>query len=504
MREYRVLGNTVLETRHIEGVLYPRLGPNKHFSDIEAARGALEEAYHAAGYGTVFVDIPPQQVVDGIVRLHVTEAKLRVRSIGGARFFSEGQLLAELPASRPGTVPKLSDLQQQIGVVNAASADRSVVPVLKAGPEPGTMDLALRVDDHLPLHGSVELDNQATPDTKPLRATVALSYDNLFNELDSIAAQYTVAPQKWGQVGVFAANYAFHPIWNGVRPSLSFTNSSSDVAALGTLGVIGAGQIFSGRLVAPLQQAPGATQLLTMGLDYKHFHNTLDLAVTPTNNTPVVIEPTSYVNASLGYTGAWQQYASGSGAAPELRRFETISLVANVGPRGLANNSTDFANGRYQGGGNYAYLRLDSAFTANLPLDLQLGLRFGAQVALEPLLAYEQMNVTGVAGVRGYLEAEDLGDSAYMASMQLRSPIFHRAAYKLLDVFGFFDAGQSHYIDALPGEPSHTELRSVGFGMDVLPGHAVTGQLIWADPLVNGPRTRAHESRLLFDLKGSF
>src|SRR3979411_2608107 len=74
--EYRVLGNTVLPTRDIERLLYPLLGPAKILTDVEAARTALEKLYHDSGFATVYVDIPPQNVTEGVVRLRPTEGRL--------------------------------------------------------------------------------------------------------------------------------------------------------------------------------------------------------------------------------------------------------------------------------------------------------------------------------------------------------------------------------------------------------------------------------------------
>jgi hemolysin activation/secretion protein len=495
VHEYRVLGNTVMSNRDIEGVLYPRLGDDKTLDDVEAARSALESAYHALGFATVFVDIPPQEVAEGVIRLRVTEGRLRERTISGARYFSERRILSELPATQPGEVPNLGTVQKQLNALNAQTIDRSVVPVLKAGPEPGTMDLALKVDDHLPLHGSLELNNQYTPDTKPLRATAALSYNNLFADLDSISAQYTAAPQKWDQVGVFNASYSFHPLGDRVRPSLSFTNSSSNVATIGTLGVLGDGQVVSGHLGVPLLQLPGDQQSLLLGLDYKHFRNTIDLA-----GTGATIEPISYLNASLGYTGSWQRQVPSRG----VQQFGSIDVAANFGPRGFANSASDFANSRFQARGNYAYVHADGSFATQLPAGLLLTLRGAGQIALEPLVVYEQESIAGANGVRGYLEAESLGDSAVSGSVQLQSPPISIHAFRYGDTFMFFDAGRSHEIDALPGEIGHTLLRSFGAGLDLLPWHGITGALTWADPLVSGPRTKAYQSRVLFDLKGSF
>ncbi len=507
--EYRVLGNTVLTNRQIEGVLYPRLGEGKTFADVEAARAALEAAYHAFGYATVFVDIPPQEVADGVVRLRVTEGRIGERTIQGARYFSEGKLLAELPATQPGTVPRIPVLQRELNAVNAQSADRSVVPILKAGAQPGTMDLALNVNDQLPVHGSLDFNNQSTPDTRPLRATAALSYDNLFGDLDSIAAQFTTAPQSTGEVGVLNVNYAFSPLAD-LRPSLSFTNSSSNVATVGTLGVLGNGQIYSGRLGVPLVTMPGDVQMVTLGVDYKHFRNTINLAASGSqasgsgasgSQSPPgsLIEPIAYTDFSVTYAGALQRVVRS--AAEQTFSFD---LAANFGPRGITNDTENFDNSRFEARGNYAYLHSDLSFTTRLPADFQLILRAAGQGALEPLVVYEQDSFAGAAGVRGYLEAEVLGDSGFKGTVQLQSLPVTRHGFVFGDAFVFFDDGRSHYIDALPGQPEHWILRSWGAGIDLLPGYRVNGTLTWADPLLPGPNTAIHESRILFDLKGSF
>jgi hemolysin activation/secretion protein len=501
VHEYRVLGNTVLDNRQIEGVLYPLLGDGKTMTDVEAARTALENAYHALGYATVFVDIPPQEVSEAIVRLKVTEGHIHARTISGAKYFSEGKILEALPETTPGTVPRMPVLQQELTVLNQQTPDRSVVPVLKAGAEPGTMDLALNVDDHLPLHGSLELNNQYTQDTRPLRATVSLAYTDLFAALDSIAAQFNTSPQDLSEVRVLNVSYGFRPLGPGIRPSLSFTDSSSNVATVGTLGVLGDGQVYGGRVLFPMVMLPGDVQSLTLGVDYKHFHNTINLAAQGDSGGQVSdIMPVAYANLSLAYAGLWQ-WMSSNGRVGQSLQFD---LSANGGPRGITNETLNFDNSRFEARGNYSYARGDLQFTTRLPGSLQLALRVAGQAAQEPLLVYEQQALTGADGVRGYLEAEVLSDDGVKESVQLTSPDLSWHKFLIGDAFAFFDNGHAHYLAPLPGQPTQTDLRSAGAGFDLLPGHAVTGTLSWAYTLLPGPITRTHESRVLFDFKGSF
>lgn len=488
INEYRVVGNTVLPGRDIERLLYPRLGPGKTLADVESARAALEKVYHDQGYGTVFVDIPPQTVNDGIVRLRVTEGRVERTQISGARYFAERDVIAQLPATKPGTVLQISELQKELGAVNSATPDRSVVPVLKAGSAPGTVDLALKVNDTLPLHGSLELNNQATIDTRELRAIASLSYGNLFGRLDSISMQFQFTPQQFSQVNVFAMNYVAHTE-SGLQPSLSYINSNSNVPAAGTQGVLGVGDITSAKLAYPVVSSPTSLQSVSVGADYKHFRNTINQNATTALDTPI-----SYVNLSASYSGLWHWD----------KDTTSFNLSANAGPRGLVNNPSSFENNRYQAMANYFYLRGDLETVIKLPADFSLKLRVAGQAATEPLITNEDYSYAGSDGVRGYLEAEELADKAIKTTVQLNSPVLHRHDRALGDVYGFYDYGQGTVIDPLPGEPGGATLHSFGFGFDVFPGQRLTGSATWAKVLDAGSVTTANSSRVLFLLRGSF
>ena len=489
IQEYRVVGNTVLAGRDIERLLYPLLGKAKTLADVEVARTALEKRYHDQGYGTVFVDIPPQTVDDGIVRLRVTEGRVERTLISGAHYFPERDVIAHLPAATAGTVLQVSKLQEELVAVNTATPDRSVVPILKAGSAPGTVDLDLKVNDDLPLHGNLELNNQATIDTESLRSIASLSYDDLFGRLDSLSLQYQATPQQIDQVRVIAANYVSHVLDSGLQPSFMYINSNSNVATVGTLGVLGIGEIYGARLAYPLTSQSPSTQSLTSGVDYKHFRNTINQNATTALDTPI-----SYLNLSLTYSGLWRGD----------EQTTTFSATADGGPRGLVNNPTTFENDRYQGHANYFYIRGDLATNLKLPADFILRLRAAGQGATEPLITNEDYSIAGADGVRGYLESEELGDKAIKETVQLISPTLRTHERALGDAYVFIDNGKMTVIDALPGQPGGVTLRSWGSGFDILPGQKITGSLTWAKALMNGSVTRAGESRVLFFLRGSF
>ena len=427
--EYRVLGNTRLSPSEIESLLYPLLGEGKAISDVEQARSALEAHYHERGYGTVFVDIPEQKVANGIVRLKVTEGRLDHVRLVGARYYSGRAIRKAVPEAADGLVPQLPVLQQQLGVVNSATADRSVTPVLKAGATPGTVQLALNVKEQLPLHASVVVNDKYSPDTSKLRANFSISYDNLFGRLDSLSAQFQTSPQQRSEVDVLALSYTARLTSRGDRLAFFFVDSKSNVATAGdggtSISVVGKGKIYGSRLILPLVAGARSSHALIAGLEYKDFTESVF-------SSDLVLTPIKYLNISVGQSSAWR----------EPRSLWTLNSSANLGVRGSPNDPLAFRVKRFKAVPNYFLLRSDGTLALKLPASLQLRLSYSGQYAVDSIISNEQLSIAGADGVRGYLEAEQLGDVGIRSSVEFGTQdrvVWLQALHA--EVFGFFDYG---------------------------------------------------------------
>ena len=205
--EYRVEGNTVLPEREIGRAVYPHLGPARTIEDVRRAAEALERAYQSAGYLTILVEIPQQRVDGGIVTLQVTEGAINRLRVRGAKYFSAGEIREEAVSMKEGTVPNFPRVQQDLARLNRRP-DRKITPVLKQAPVPGFVDIDLKVEDKLPLHGSVEINNRYIANTEPLRLSAAIRYDNLWGLGHSAGVQVLTSPEDTSQVRVVSANYA--------------------------------------------------------------------------------------------------------------------------------------------------------------------------------------------------------------------------------------------------------------------------------------------------------
>lgn len=489
--EYRLLGNSKLPAVDVERTLYPLLGAGKTFESIETARAAMEKHYHDQGFGTVYVDIPEQEVVDGIVRLRVTEGRLSHVKISGARYFANRIIRDQLPAARAGDVPNVAALQEQLATLNAQTPDRVVAPVLRAGKTPGTVELDLKVQDRLPLHVGVELNNAYTADTKPLRATVTAAYENLWQARDSVSLQYQTSPQDFSNVKVFAGTYVMR--FGPDDPALAFyaVSSNSNVATIGTLSVLGVGKIFGTRLVWPITNTASRSDSVTLGLDFKKFRNNIQVTADQGLATDVKYVPLSF-NYGLNI--------------PDSHGTTSLSGGVVWVFRGLGSSRTAFEDSRYRAKTNFAYFRGSAVRLQQLPWHFSANLELDGQFAGEPLISNEQFSSGGAQSVRGYFEAEELGDSGLRGSLEVRSPPLQRAFWNDSRVYAysFYDWATLSLHSPLPAQDRSTSIHSTGIGFRLSTLDRLDASIDWAYPLSSAQRTVRGDSRYDFSIRYAF
>jgi hemolysin activation/secretion protein len=486
--EFRVIGNSVLDNRAIERAVYPFLGPHKTLQDVQKARDALGAAYRAAGFGTVVVDIPEQKVDDGIVRLRVTEGKLQSVHASGAQYYSERQIINELPALTPGMVPNLTALQAQLGQVANEAPDRQVTPVLKAGTDPGTVAVDLKVNDKLPVHASLEIDNNNSPDTTGMRATGVVSYANMFQRNDTLAFQYETSPEDSREVRLGALTYmgtTGDPAWSW---DVYAIRSNSDVAAVGTLSVVGDGKIIGSRATRVLTSSQTWSDAFIFGADYKDFTQNVHLVDQAASLTPVHY---------IVWTATYSFNAQGT------KWLANGSIGMNFGVRGIASRDYDFEFNRAGATADFAYFRGADAVRYKVWRDWSVRLGINFQYSQSPLVNNEQFALGGTDSVRGYYASEALVDTGIAESFELLTPTLKLFSLSS-EMFGFYDAGQGSIDDPLPKQTSHYDFASTGVGLHTYRTTNFDATVEWAHILDNGPRTHRGDNLVKFVAKYSY
>ena len=491
INEFRVEGVEQLSGLQVESVLVPFLGPGRTLEDVERARVALEKAYFDLGYQTVVVAIPPQTVRGGVVTLKVTEGKVGRLRVNGTKWFSPFEIKRLAPSVQEGKVPNFNDLVKDIVVLNQWP-DRRVTPALRAGSEPGTVDVDLNVQETPPIHGSVEGNNRYSVNTVHFRLNGALRYDNLWQLGHSLGFSFQVAPKRPKDALVFAGNYLarfpgapwFTLAFNGVV-------QDSDVSTLGGTAVRGRGRIFGTRAVANL---PGSTEFfhaLSAGLDYKLFLEDISAGESKQSN------PVHYWPMTFQYGGTVLGRSS--------QTAFSVSAVFNI--RGLSSSDVDFDNKRYKASASFVYYRGDLAHTQGLPGDLQLFFKVNGQYGPDPLVGPEQFTAGGADSVRGYLEVEASGDLGALGSFEFRSPSLARWLGPTVTdwrFYAFTEGGRVWIHDPLPEQKVFATLWSVGGGTRFRLWDHLSGTFDVGVPLTEAGPTPKYQPRIHFRVAGEF
>ena len=335
---------------------------------------------------------------------------------------------------------------------------------------------------------SFELNDQYTVDTEELRATARLSYDNLFQRFHSFSLQYTTAPENIDDTEVWAATYLWRFEESPAVLAFYAVDTASDVSTVGDINVIGSGRIYGVRYVRPLSSDSAFFHSVTLGYDYKDF----DESIGESLQTPI-----SYSQGTASYAFGWNTEAYRS----------SYNLGFNVGLRALGNGAIEFADKRFRADPNYAYLTASTEHLIRGWGGIGLYGRLVGQYASRPLIANEQFSAGGINTVRGYLEAEQLGDFGVAGQFELRSPDFGRRfspAINQLYLLAFYDAATFGIHDELPGQDPGNELFSTGLGFRLNTEFGLRIALDWARAQRASTNVREDEDRFHFIVNWGF
>lgn len=446
--EFEIEGNTKLNKEQIEASVYPYMGEKKTITDVNNARESLEKTYHQAGYLTVLVDIPEQDVDKKIVRLNVTEGKVGRLRVKDSHYFALSRIKELSPSVQEGQVPHFPSVQKDIGRLNR-TADKRVTPVMKAGKVFGTVDVDLKVEDTLPVHASLELNDRYSRDTTRLRLGGMIRYDNLWQRDHSLSLNFLISPEDIDEVQVVSANYLMRFDSTDLLLALYGVKSKSSVATVGGISILGDGVILGARLIKPIPALDNYYHSLSLGLDYKDFGQTIVFG----NNFET---PVTYAPVSASYSGTWQ----GTSSRTQLNTGVTAGL------RGFVSDEVEFAAKRSGAKSNFFVAKIDLQRTQNLSMGFEAMAKIDGQYSGSPLISNEQFLIGGADTVRGYLESEEAGDQGLHSTLELRSPPIFKSVSWLQNakLSAFYDIAKIRTIDAAVGQPNQTVLSGIGLG----------------------------------------
>lgn len=457
--EYVIVGNTVLPPDMVEQTVQSYMGPGKTLKDVEAARAALEKAYQDAGYLSVVVTLPNQQVNSGEVTLEVVQASVEKLKVTGAQYNLPSKVAQQMLSVAPGQVPYFPQMQEELTAVQRN--DLQVTPLISAGDQPDQIQVELKVEDKPSVSGSVELNNKQSFNTSRGRLEAQLAYNNLFQSGHSLGLSWQYAPRRPSDANTLTGIYGF-PVSRDDHINLAFTHSDSDTPTGTSLGgaTLSRGNFFNLRWRHDMR--PGAwpvTHSTWAGFDLKDSLDGTRTQSGLTTQKPAL----RYATLGMGYDLNWLGTASQTG----------LHLGLTTSSKDLGNREVDcegvqlpqFECKRAGAKADFLVIKLGMDHNRELGDGWRLVGRIDGQLASGPLVSSEQYSLGGVDTVRGYYDYEQVGDVGWNFQLNLRTPDWFEASGWRLSGQLFSDRGAVLLHQPLSGQVARANLGSYGVGI---------------------------------------
>ncbi len=462
VKQFRFAGNTLLSAAQLSPPLAGYLNRPLSFTQLEEAAAEVAAAYRKAGW-LVRAFLPKQDVTDGVLTIHIVEARF-----GGA----------SLDGSEPRRVPfaqvqRVFATQQPTGqLLNADALDRALLLAddlpgiavagnLVQGQNEGETGIALKLSDEALATVDTSADNAGSRSTGPERLNATL---------------YLNSPAGWGDQLIATATHTEGsdylrtgytvPLGNdGWRAGASASYLRYRLVAPEFAALNGKGTSDSVGLEAsyPLIRSRERNLSVNFNVERKSFKN---------ESNEQVQSDYSSNSASVGLFGNSFDALGGGGA-----NSASVTLVAGNMDLGSLQ-----AGENAEREGSFTKLRYALSRQQTLGSALSLYASLSGQSANTTLDSSEKLSLGGNGGVRAYPSGEATGSSGQIAALELRWRASPSAT-----VTGFYDWGHVSNDD---GSPSYS-LQGAGLGVSWQTPVGATVKAVWAHRLGDNPNPTA-------------
>jgi hemolysin activation/secretion protein len=455
IRGYQIEGNSLLPQDRISLTVMPFTGAKSSFETIQLALEALEKAYLQAGYGSVKIEVPEQDLHDGVVRLLVVEARLDRVVVEGAKFHDEANILRTLPALRKGEVVNLDQLQRNINLANESFA-KNVGVTFRQSEATAQTDALVRVADEQPMRFVASIDNTGSKTTGRYRLGVSLLHANLFNLDHMLSVQLLSSPTAFDKVAILGLGYRI-PLY-ALGDSVDFTlgYSNVDSGRIDLFSVSGSGLILGARYNHNLANLGDWEHKLSYSVDRRNYGN----SVVPTAGGASLVPDLQVTPLGLGY--------SGSRRSAQRDVAASVTLAHNLaGGRRGDTAAFNQPGGRAGADASFTTLKASANLTERLSPDWSLRGAVSAQFSNDLLISAEQFGAGGADSVRGFAEREVAADRGVRTGFEVWGPdVASRAGVPGLRVqpIAFLDAAWVKF-NVAPGTIQSQTISSIGLGL---------------------------------------
>ena len=404
-------GDPLLSAQEVGALTAPFLGRRVTFGDLNALTRSVERAVRGHGRLLATATLPAQKVVHGIVHLRVEEGRLGRVKVEGNRHYTERFVQRFFhPYDSHGHI-SLDAVTRSLLIENEFP-DLAVQSVFTRGEQPGTSDITLKVKDAAPLHVDLEYNNFGNRLIGRNRAAIGVSAGSALTPGDLVQARFT-EPFPSLSDPFYQFGYDLPAGDRGNRLGVSFLRAKTAVDPTSGIGIVpgtnGFANIYALNYTKVLERTLERSSQLTTSFVAKDVQNFLLGTVRIGDDQTRTLQGT-YSLSEAEKNGRWivtGTLATGLGTA--------LGGISNDDPR----------HGRAGAGDQFVKANVDALRLWTVGKDDSVLLHLGGQLASDPQVTAEQFAIGGPDSVRGYIQAEELGDDGFLTSLEYRHTLLN-------------------------------------------------------------------------------
>ena len=448
VREIRIVGNTAFDTATLHALVADQQGKTLTLPDLGALAARIRSYYQQRGFPLARVVIPAQTIAEGVVVIQVVEARYgRVHFSNGSRV-NTGLLESILSPLQKGQPVSETELDRALLLLSDVPGV-GVNALLKPGDAVGTSDLDIDTTHKEASAGSLSLDNYGNRYIGRVRVSGTASLFNPLRHGDVLSASLISTGERmaYGRV-------SYDTLLNGAGTHVGAAYSQVHYKLgdnVSALDAHGNAMVASLWLKHPVVRGKDYNVYAQIQYDAKTLEDRIGASGLRTDR--------HLDNWLLSLSGNLRDSFLGSA----LSAWGVGWTAGRVGFDDAAAASSDAASAQTRGG----YSKWNANFTRLQMLDRNhsLFINVAAQWADTNLDSAEKMSIGGPYSVRAYDVGAISGDTAYLASIELRRDM-GRVAAGNLQALAFIDSARVN-INRRPwitGDDS-VSLSGVGVGL---------------------------------------
>lgn len=429
----------------------------------------------------VALEIPEQNVSNGVIQFLVLEGIVGEVKIEGNRYFSSKSLRKKIQIQSGSTIDQ-QKLLRDIYFLNG-NPFRQANVIYAPGIEQGTTDIIIHIDDRRPYRFYGGLENTGVDTTGRNHWFTGFNWGNVSGLGDILSYQFTssynphsfyahtmqyLCPLPWYHIVNIYGGYS--SVHAHLPPPAKHNSGFSGQASL--------------RYSIPLPIGISLNHNCILGFDWKRTNNNVEF----TDETPTFGNNINLAQWIVGYRGNYEK---------DWYRLDFEGEFYWSPGRWIGDQTNaDYESIRPDAKNHWIYFRGILNALIKLPHNFSLFLKGVGQWSNQNLIPSEQYGLGGYDTVRGYEQRELNFDTALNSTIEVRSPALRVATrnYTLrkkrdaLQFLLFFDYGWGSNKNAVPGNSKTGFLAGIGPGLRYTFDPYVTARLDIGRKLHTSPR----------------